>query len=237
MKQRLKVNGLLMFLATCLVLSFHKFFLRADSSGAINDLSKVWGFAMVLFGLLLRISARGLKSESSKQGYALVEGGPYKLVRNPMYLGIAMIGLGVVLLFFKLWVSAVFFLIFTARYITLIFKEEKRLIQAFSGNYRNYMKSTPRILPRLAVIIKTDIREILPLKLCWVKKEAGSVAGFILGILLIESWKGIFTDGFKVYFKELAVFMLLLGVFFILVIYLDKEGQGIYVSNKGENKL
>ena len=226
-----------MSLIACLVLIFPRFFLRFNSLNPINNVSELFGFALVLFGLLLRISARGYKSENSRQGYALVEGGPYKLVRNPMYSGILLIGLGVALIFFKWWAHIVFLLIFTVRYITLIFKEEKRLIQAFGENYRNYMKSTPRILPRLAVIVQTDIREILPLKLCWVKKEAGSVAGFILGILLIESWKGILSDGFKVYFKELAVFILPLGVFFVLVIYLDKKGQGIYVPNKGENKL
>ena len=226
-----------MFLVTCLVLISPTLFLRPDSLNPLNNVSEAFGFALVLFGLLLRVSARGFKAESSKEGQALVEGGPYKLVRNPMYLGIVMIGLGVALIFFKWWAHAIFLLIFTARYITLIFKEEKRLIQAFGENYRNYMKSTPRILPKLAVIVKEDIREILPLKLYWVKKEMGSVIGFILGILLIESWEDIFTEGFKVYFKELTVFMLLLGVFFILAVYLDKNGKDGGVPNKGENKL
>ncbi len=225
MKERLKINGLLMFLATCLALVFPKFFSRPDSFGPLNGLSEVFGFAMVLFGLLLRVSARGYKSESSKEGYALVSGGPYRLVRNPMYLGIAMIGLGLVLILFKLWVNMVFILIFSARYIKLIFKEEKLLIAKFGRPYQDYMKSTPRILPKISALLKEDIRDILPLKLSWIKKEIGTVIGFILGILIIESWEDISKQGLSGYGRELAFFALLLTVFFILALYLNKNGR------------
>lgn len=238
MKKRLKINGLLMFLATCLVLLFPKFFLRRDSLDAVNDLSEVFGFALVLFGLLLRISARGYKSESSGEGSALVDGGPYKLVRNPMYLGIMMIGLGVVFVLFKWWLSAVFIVIFTARYILLIFKEEKRLVRQFGRNYQEYMKATPRILPGINSVLKQDIKEVLPLKLSWVKKEIGSVIGFIVGILLIESWEDIFAGGFRIYSKELTAFILIIGLFIILAFYLSGNGKkGNNGSGKGQGYL
>ncbi len=225
MKLRLKINGLLMFLATCLALIFPKFFSRPDSLSPLSSLLEVFGFAMVLFGLLLRVCARGYKSESSKEGYCLVSGGPYKLVRNPMYLGIAMIGLGVVLILFKLWVNVVFILIFFARYIKLIFKEEKRLIGIFGKDYQDYMKSTPRILPKISALLNEDIRDVLPLKLSWIKKEIGSVIGFILGILIIESWEDISKEGLSGYGREFMSFALLLSVFFILALYLNKNGR------------
>ena len=225
MKKRLKINGVLMFLATCLVLVFPKFFLRPDSLSPLNDFSEVFGFALVLFGLLLRISARGYKSESSKEGYALVGEGPYKLARNPMYLGIAMIGLGVVLILFKWWANVIFIVIFAARYMKLIFKEEKRLIEKFGRDYQDYMRSTPRILPKLHMLLQEDIREILPLKISWIKKEIGSVIGFIVGILIIESLNDVLHEGFKVYYKEFGAFILLLGLFFLLVVYLNRNGN------------
>lgn len=214
-----------MFLAICLVLIFPKLFLRLDSLSPLNDFSEIFGFALILFGLLLRVSARGYKSESSKEGYALVGGGPYKLVRNPMYLGIAMIGLGVVLILFKWWANVIFIVIFTARYMKLIFKEEKRLIEKFGREYQNYMQSTPRILPKLRMLLQEDLREILPLKIFWIKKEIGSVIGFILGILIIESFGDVLQEGAKVYYRELAAFILLLGLFSLLAVYLNRDGN------------
>ena len=225
MKQRLKINGLLMSLAACLVIIFPGFFLRFNSSNPINNICELFGFALVLFGLLLRVSARGYKSESSKEGYALVSGAPYKFTRNPMYLGIMLIGVGLVLALFKYWVNAVFILIFIARYISLIFTEEKRLVKQFGQSYRDYLQSAPRIFFRVNTLITKDIREVLPLKLSWVNKEIGSVIGFILGLLLIVSGKDIYISGFRVYLKELAGFLLLLGLFFILALYLSRNGK------------
>ena len=231
-----------MFLATGIVLIFPKFFLRPDSLNPINDFWEIFGFALVLFGLLLRVSARGFKAESSKEGYALVDGGPYKLVRNPMYMGIVLIGLGVVLILFKWWANVIFIAIFVARYILLIFKEEKRLIEKFGRDYQNYMQSTPRIAPKLRMLLQEDIREVLPLKISWIKKEIGSVIGFILGILIIESWDDVLHGGFKIYYRELAAFILLLGLFFLLAVYLNKNGAGksqagLDVSDKRKNHL
>lgn len=229
MKKRLKVNGVIIFSATCIALAFPKIFFRPDSIGVFNDFSEVFGFAFILFGLLLRISARGYKSEHSEDGHILVLDGPYSLVRNPMYLGISMIGIGVVLVLFQWWAGIVFIFIFVVRYVLLIFKEEKHLVSQFGEVYKNYMELTPRLLPRLEAIVTREIREILPLKLSWVRKEIGSVAVFILGILVIESWQDIYREGPKVYLKEFIAFFLILGLFSLIVIYLGRGyGKRIY---------
>lgn len=223
MKKRLKVSGILIFLATCLVLIFPKLFLRPDTLNPFNDMSEVFGFALVLFGLLLRISSRGYKVEHSREGKALVTDGPYGVVRNPMYLGIAMIGLGIVLVLFRWWTSAIFILIFILQYILLIFKEEKRLIDKFGQEYKNYINSTPLILPKVNVIFTKDIRSILPLKFSWVKKEIGAALGIVLGLLAIESWEDIRIEGLAVYKEELFAFLLLIALFFMLTAYLRQE--------------
>lgn len=223
MKKRLRLSGVLIFLATCFVFVFPKLFLRPDTLNPLNDISEVFGFALVLFGSLLRISGRGYKAEHSQEGEALVKDGPYGLVRNPMYLGIAMIGLGVVLVLFRWWTSAIFILIFTLQYILLIFKEERRLTDKFGREYKNYINSTPLILPKIKTILTKDIKSILPLKLSWIKKEIGTVLSIVLGLLAIESWGDIRTEGLAVYKKELFVFSLLIALFFMLTAYLKQE--------------
>lgn len=223
MKKRLRLSGVLIFLATCLVFVFPKLFLRPDTLNPLNDISEVFGFVLVLFGSLLRISGRGYKAERSKEGKALVKDGPYGLVRNPMYLGIAMIGLGVVLVLFRWWTSAVFILIFTLQYILLIFKEERRLADKFGQEYKNYINSTPLILPKINTILTKDMRSILPLKLSWVKKEIGSTLGIVLGLLVLESWEDIRAEGLAAYKEELFAFSLLIALFFMLTAYLRQE--------------
>ncbi len=189
MKKRLKVNGLLIFLATMAVFIFPNFFMRADSAHGLNDIAEVSGLALVVFGLLLRVSARGYKSELSEQGYALVGGGPYGLVRNPMYLGIGLIGLGIVVIMFKWWVGAIFILIFIARYIFLIFTEEKKLTLQFDEEYKKYTEATPRLFPGMKKLLLSDMRDILPIKLGWVRKDLGSIIGWILAIVIMELWR------------------------------------------------
>lgn len=225
MKKRLKISGLLIFLAASLAFAFPALFLRPDTLSPLNNISEVFGFALVLFGLLLRISGRGYKAEHSKEGQVLVKDGPYGLVRNPMYLGIAMIGLGIVLVLFRWWTSAIFILIFILQYILLIFREERRLIEKFGQEYKNYINLTPLILPKINIILIKDIRSILPLKLSWVKKEIGSVLGIVLGLLAIESWEDIRVKGLAVYKEELIVFLFLGGIFFVLSTYLIKNGK------------
>ena len=87
------------------------------------------------------------------------------------------------------------------------------------------MKSTPRILPKISALLNEDIRDVLPLKLSWIKKEIGSVIGFILGILIIESWEDISKGGLSGKALEFMSFALLLSVFLILALYLNKNGR------------
>jgi len=131
MKKRLKINGVIMFLAAVIVAVFPAMFFRRVNIGLWNEVAEVFGLALILLGQLIRISARGYKSENSGEGKALITNGPYSLVRNPMYLGVLLIGLGVVLMLFKLWVVLVFLAVFIIRYFLLIFKEEKKLAVLF----------------------------------------------------------------------------------------------------------
>jgi hypothetical protein len=85
------------------------------------------------------------------------------------------------------------------------------------------MNSTPLILPKIKTILNKDMRSILPLKLSWVKKEIGTVLGIVLGLLAIESWGDIRTEGLAAYKKELFAFSLLIALFFMLTEYLRQE--------------
>lgn len=223
MKPRLKINGFLVVSSLILIVIFPKFFFRKASTSFVDQISEILGIVFILLGQLFRASARGYKSEYSSQGLTLVQGGPYSLVRNPMYLGILLIGLGIVLVLFEWWVAILFLLIFIVRYILLIFKEEKKLLQVFSGEYQKYMQRVPRLSPSLSMLFEKDVSEYLPLRLTWLKREIGSIFAVLFVVLSIESWEDIKREGLAAYIREFAMIIAILLLLAGLSIYLGRR--------------
>jgi len=234
MKKRLKINGVIIFIVIILIVLFPKVFFRKVDVYLSDGVAEVFGIAFILLGQMFRASARGYKSEYSREGRILIQEGPYALVRNPMYLGILLVGLGIVQVLFKWWVMCIFLLIFAIRYITLIFIEEKRLRVLFPLAYRDYCTKVPRILPSPAMLLKMDIGRYLPLKLPWLKREMGSILAVLFIPLFVESWEDIRAEGLRVYLKEAALISATIILFIGLVIYLNKRtaGWGKNASNK-----
>lgn len=239
MKKRLKINGIIIACAAILVVFFPKVFIRNYSDDPWEEIVELLGFALILLGQIIRVSARGYKAEHSGQSQALIQGGPYQIVRNPMYLGIFLIGLGVVLAVFQWWAAVIFILVFIIRYILLIYKEEKKLLKIFPAAYEKYCRKVPRIFPSLSSMIKLDISSYLPIKLLWFKKEAGSIITLLLLTLLAESWEDIGEEGLKVYLRQSLWLFLTFILFIISVILLSKwTGQNNEDSaNKGRNNF
>lgn len=225
MKRRLKINGFIMFCAFLLIAAFPAIFFRKEraSYSAFDQFFEILGVALILLGQTFRVSARGYKSEHSQNGHSLIQTGPYALVRNPMYLGILLIGTGIVFMLFEWWTICIFLLVFTTRYILLIFKEERRLLEVFPKDYRDYQKSVPRIFPPLTKIAQKDISEYLPLKLAWVKKEIGTILTVLFLALFVESWEDLKKKGAVIYFKEAVWYLVIIILFICVVIYLAKQ--------------
>jgi len=221
MKRRLKINGVIIALAVLSAAAFPSIFMRHSSIDPWEEVLEIFGIAFILLGQVIRVSARGYKAENSSQGAALIQNGPYTLVRNPMYLGIFLIGLGIVLMLFKWWVICLFLLVFIIRYILLIFKEEKKLLSMFPADYPDYQKKVPRILPSIHIILQKDMSEYLPMKLSWLKKEIGSISAVLLVTLLMESWEDIKNEGWGVYREEVLTIIITIILFILLLLYLS----------------
>lgn len=223
MKKRLKVNGVIIFISFLLLIAFPSSFLRHKRFGTYEAIAQVFGIAFILLGQIFRVSARGFKTEHSFNSGHLVIGGPYTLVRNPMYLGILLIGLGMLLALFKLWVACLFLFIFFLRYILLIFKEEKKLLSAFPKEYPDYCNKVPRIFPSVSVILKRDISEYLPLKLTWIKREIGPILTVLLVTITIDLWLDIAKKGLSAYIHELVWIFAIIVFFVCLTVYLKRR--------------
>lgn len=80
-----------------------------------------------------------------EKGATLIKTGPYKWIRHPMYTGVILICLG--LLLSNITLGGIFF--FIVLIIDLLFKlryEEKLLANHFS-DYANYRKKTKKLIP------------------------------------------------------------------------------------------
>lgn len=236
MKKRLKINGIIMFIAMLLIIVFPSLFFRLKNVPPLDKFAQVCGIAFILLGQIFRASARGYKSQYSRQGMVLIKGGPYALVRNPMYLGILLIGMGIMLVLFQWWVGVVFVLIFAIRYIMLIFEEEKNLLSNFSREYSDYQKKTPRLIPAPRQTMQTEISDYLPLKRNWLKKEIGSILAILLSTIVIAAGKDIYQEGFSVYLREAAVVALTVILFAFLIIYLISRTESGEKNVSAENK-
>lgn len=111
------------------------------------------GAGLTFINALLRSWATAyLRSElvhdSALHAERLVAEGPYRYVRNPLYLGNILMAVGMGLLASTLgWL-----LIVTGMYIItrrLIRREEAALLEANGSSFSNYMRTVPRLLPRL----------------------------------------------------------------------------------------
>ena len=163
----------------------------------------------VIFAAIIRTwGSAYLKSEvvyaSEIKTAALVADGPYRHVRNPLYLGNVLMGLGMGAMASRLGfvVLQVFMLLFCYR---LIFREEAELRAAQGEQYDAFKKAVPRLFPALTPRIPAAGG-----KANWAAgfKAEGWVWGFALAVALFA-----ITLKQKVFLLVLAAS---LGVFFMV---------------------
>jgi protein-S-isoprenylcysteine O-methyltransferase Ste14 len=102
------------------------------------------GGALVLAGIGLLASfntsfhRKGTAVEPWKPTTAIVTTGPYRLTRNPAYLGMALVYVGVALLAEALWVLLPLPLVLTVIDRAVIAREERYLERKFGQEYMDY---------------------------------------------------------------------------------------------------
>ena len=118
--------------------------LFAQRSSPDLSLGSALGTVLVCIGTTLIVLALGLfrdsrtRPEPWQPATALVIAGIYKRTRNPMYLGMAALSLGIALLF-QSWAAVLLVLMATLiidRFV--ITREEAYLLRRFGGDYQAY---------------------------------------------------------------------------------------------------
>ena len=225
MKQRIRVQGTLIFLALVSSILLSKFLFPRWAKAGRDEFLDILGMSMVLLGFLLRIAARGYKKENSAGGHNLIMEGPYRLSRNPMYLGTLIIGTGIIALIFTLWALPLFISIFLLVYIPQINREERELSQRFVDTYINYCQRTPKFFPRLNSLLKFNPREYFSIKWPWIKNELLPLIMTICFLLAAEAWEDARLFGEQQVVKELLEFALIIISFSVFYTALSKRAS------------
>ncbi len=226
MKKRIGIQGFFIFLALALAIFLSRFIFPQWKNEVLEEVLDFMGVGIVLFGLFIRIIARGYKAELSKESRVLVTGGLYNLVRNPMYFGTLLIGLGLVSTLFQWWAFFFFFSIFLIIYIPQVQREEKKLQEHFGQEYKDYCAQTPRFFPNTFKLLKADPREYLSFKWGWAIREFPSWAGALLAIIVIETWEDMKIFGGQALAKE-PVEIFLIIIFFVSIFAIFHEKKSI----------
>lgn len=79
----------------------------------------------------------------------LVVKGLYRFVRNPIYLGIAIILIGEILLFQSIVLIIYTLVVLTIFHLFVVFYEEPVLKDRFKDSYEEYFNSVPRWIPNI----------------------------------------------------------------------------------------
>ncbi|NOY43999.1 MAG: isoprenylcysteine carboxylmethyltransferase family protein [Deltaproteobacteria bacterium] len=106
--------------------------------------SVFWGFWIALLGEAIRTWASGTIVKTKQ----LTTHGPYGLVRNPLYSGSFLIGLGVSIMGGRWWFVPLFLVAFIPVYRGLVRKEERVLLERYGDAFREYCRRVPRFVPR-----------------------------------------------------------------------------------------
>lgn len=135
----------------------------------------VWlGVPVSLLGLALRAWAAGHLAKNQK----LVNTGPYRHLRNPLYLGTLLAAAGLAVAARSWIVAGVFAAVFVLVYLPVMELEEQHLRKLFP-DYGAYADEVPLLIPRLRPIAaEGKFQMALYLK----NQEYQALAGFVLGV-------------------------------------------------------
>lgn len=158
-----------------------------------NVISIFSGFVIVFTGEIIRLWSVGYagsetRTTSGVGATNLVTQGPFRLLRNPLYLGNILIytGLGIMSNSLFPFLQIIAFIYFLFQYYCIIFVEEDHLLLKFGEKYVKYKSTVNRIIPsfnKLSDDIKSDLK--FNLKDGFISEKRTLQAIFIIIILII----------------------------------------------------
>jgi protein-S-isoprenylcysteine O-methyltransferase Ste14 len=162
----------------------------------------------------------------------LVSGGMYGVVRNPMYVGNALIAIGMAKYTGAPRAIIIVVPFFLFVYQAIVFAEEEYLRNKFGAEYDEYCARVNRFIPSLGRVRQSFVGMQLDWKTS-IKKDLGTIVGLAIGLLLIPVWRTYFHAGWDAA-KSAAMTSFAIacacGVLYALLLYLKRRKRFIFRS-------
>jgi len=163
--------------------------------GRFDFAVRSFSIALVFAGLALRAwgaaSAGRHTRTATIEAAELATGGAYAYLRNPIYLGSMILGLGFVGFLGDPWMLLLYGLTFAVLYVSIIPAEEEFLRQKFPKQYACYSAAVPRLIPRLRPWSGARQRP-----LDWLAASGEIRVALLLAIISGLIWVGLWIRGF-----------------------------------------
>lgn len=194
------------------------------------------GTLIALGGELVRLTTIGFdyidRGGKNKQVYAsrLVHGGVYALTRNPMYVGNAMIAIGMTMVAGAPLGYLLIIPFFLFVYQAIIAAEEAYLQQRFGADYAEYCAQVNRYFPSLDRIPKAFDGLRYNGKRA-IKQDLSTIMGIMIGLVLLPFWRTLFIWGRRAAINGLPrTLTLSLGVGVLYAVLHDMKKRGRFAS-------
>jgi len=192
------------------------------------------GAGVALLGQLVRLTTIGFEyiERGGKEGkvYAsrLVDKGVYGVCRNPMYVGNALIAVGMSMVTGSPQAYLVLIPLFVFIYQAIVAAEENYLAPRFGTEYQEYSARVPRWLPAFRNIPQafTDTRYNWKRSL---RQDLSTMTALLLGLILFPLWRVFFLAGIDAAKAAAPRAAVLAGL--VLIVY------GVLVWMKGKKLL
>jgi protein-S-isoprenylcysteine O-methyltransferase Ste14 len=200
-----------------------------------------FGAAVALAGQTVRLVTIGFeyihRGGKNRQVYAkrLVSGGMYGVIRNPMYVGNALIAIGMTLYVGAplAYVLVIPFFIFV--YQAIVCAEENYLRGRFGSEYDRYCAEVNRFIPTVGAIS----RSFAGMRFDWkrsLRRDMGTVVGLTMGLILVPVWRTYFLEGWAAA-QAVGVKALALstagGLLYALLVFFKRRKLFIFRSTGG----
>lgn len=143
-----RTRGTYMFLALTISMII-KYLRQGTSSLALFIFSIVIMIVVQSLRMYTASYLWGRQAVSQPEADFLCTAGPYAYVRNPLYLGNFLIGIGLCLAINEWYAYVLFIISYAFVYSIIIPHEEKFLYEEFGDDYIEYKTHTRRFIPRL----------------------------------------------------------------------------------------
>jgi protein-S-isoprenylcysteine O-methyltransferase Ste14 len=134
------------------------FFALFWTRGEVNAPLLCWGLGvgLLLLGVAVRVWAQSHIRHRLVVPMQLTWTGPYRLVRNPLYIGNTLIIVGATVFSRLLWLAPLALIWCAIVYSLVVRYEEGFLAELYGEPYRQFLARVPRWLPRLSGFQKPD---------------------------------------------------------------------------------